>query len=302
MDGLRTAVRPAASLMAQVRAFYLLSKPNLSGLVVITGIIGFHLASRPGEPTDWLRFVHLVIGLALTAAGACALNMVLERDVDRLMRRTRMRPIPAGLLSASAALGFALGTFTAGFCELLLFAGVYPALLSLFTMLTYAFVYTPAKRRGPISILIGAIPGAIPPVMGWSCVRGEIGTGGLVLFALLFFWQFPHFLALAWMYRDDYARGGFRFLPVADSDGRKTGRAIAVGCAVAVAASLLPWAFHLTGLVFLAGALVAGALFLFPCVRVARQPTMAHARTAFIASVTYLPLLLTLLLLDRFIA
>jgi heme o synthase len=303
MSGLATDIgaeaRPSLSLPAKLRAYYELAKPNIVMLVVITGIIGFCLASSNAIATDWWRFVHLVFGMAFTASGACALNMVIERDLDRAMRRTRMRPIPSGRIAARPALAFSLAIFAIGFAELWLFTGAYPAVLSLVTLAIYALLYTPMKRKGPISIWIGAVPGAIPPVMGWSCVRHEIGVGGLVLFAILFLWQFPHFLALAWMYRDDYARAGFRFLPEGDLDGRRTGRSIAFGAAVLLIASLLPWGVHLTGLVYLVGASIAGFAFLIVCVRVAERSTLPNARSAFLASVTYLPTLLALMLVDR---
>lgn len=302
IDGLGDESRPCPSFLTQARAFYELGKPNVSGLVVVTGVIGFYLASSGGEPLSWWRLMHLVAGMGLTAAGACGLNMVVERDLDRLMRRTRARPIPSGRISALAALRFSLAVFAIGFAELWLVTGPYPALLSLLTLLTYVLFYTPMKRRGPISILIGAVPGAIPPVMGWAAVRGEIGAGGLVLFAILFTWQLPHFLALAWIYRDDYARAGFRFLPQGDATGAKTGRNMAIGCALLLAVSVLPAVLHMAGPVYLAGALLAGLGFFVPCVRAAQRCTVQRARTAFITSVTYLPLLLGLLVLDRIIS
>jgi protoheme IX farnesyltransferase len=287
------------SIVDRARAFYELGKPNLSGLVVVTGILGFYLASPGFASIDWWRFLHLVAGTAMTAAGACAVNMYIERDLDAVMFRTRHRPIPSGRVSPREALIFAIAAFAVGFVELAIFCGAYPALLSLFTLLVYAFVYTPMKRKGPISIAIGAIPGAIPPVMGFATVRGELGLGGLALFAILFLWQFPHFLALAFMYRDDYARGGFRFLPEGAGAERKTGLAIAIGSALTIAASTLPVVLGLAGMIYLAGALLAGLAFLLPCVRAARKMTAGRARAAFIASVTYLPALLALMLLDR---
>jgi protoheme IX farnesyltransferase len=300
IDGLTREARPSLSILDRVRAFYELGKPNLSALVVITAIIGFELGSPRGATTDWWRFVHLVVGTGLTAIGACALNMFLERDLDRLMRRTRTRPVPSGRISPKTALTFSLVVFAIGFVDLLAFVGGYPALLSLLTLVIYAFIYTPAKRIGPISIVVGAIPGAIPPVMGWSAVRDQIGVGGAVLFAILFFWQFPHFLALAWMYKDDYARAGFRFLPSRDSEGKITGRLIAAGCAVLIMASAMPAILGMAGRIYLLGSIACGLAFFIPCVRLAKGATHPRARSAFIASVTYLPLLLALMLLDRF--
>jgi heme o synthase len=299
IDGLAVRARTSSSIIERARAFYELGKPNLSGLVVISGILGFYLASSGIAAIDWWRFVHLIFGMALTANGACALNMVLERDLDALMRRTRTRPIPSGRVPAGEALMFAIGAFAIGFVDLAIFCGVYPALLSLVTLLIYACIYTPMKRHGPIAIVIGAIPGALPPVMGWTAVQGEVGAGGAALFAILFFWQFPHFLALAWMYRDDYARAGFRFLPRDDASGARTGRAIVAGCALLLVASILPFALGLAGWVYLAGALIAGAFFFAACLRVGRECTSDRARAAFLASVTYLPALLAMMVLDR---
>jgi heme o synthase len=284
------------SILARARAYYELGKPNLSGLVVITGIFGFYLASSGLASIDGVRFVHLVIGMALTAAGACAANMYIERTLDAIMVRTRHRPIPSGRVSARDALIFSVLTFAVGFAQLFVFCGPIPALLSLFTLVVYAFVYTPLKKKGPLAIAIGALPGAIPPVMGWAAVRGEIGAGGLALFAVLFLWQFPHFLALAFMYRDDYARAGFRFLPEPH-----TGMAIVVGCALTVVASVMPYALGLVGLIYLLGAIASGAFFFAVCRRAALELTAARARSAFLASVTYLPALLALMLLDRVI-
>jgi protoheme IX farnesyltransferase len=284
------------SIATRARAYYELAKPNLSGLVVVTGILGFYLASSGLHSIDWWRFVHLSIGMALTASGACAVNMYVERDLDAIMRRTRSRPIPSGRVSAREALIFAIATFAIGFAELFIFCGVWPAMLSLFTLAVYVFAYTPMKRIGPLAIAIGAIPGAVPPVMGWAAVKGEIGIGGLALFAILFLWQFPHFLALAFMYRDDYARAGFRFIPA-----RNTGPAIAIGSAMLLIASVMPFFLGLAGTIYFVGAIVIGLLFFAPCLLAAIDLTAARARTAFIASVTYLPALLVLMLLDRVI-
>lgn len=306
IQGLRDRDRRSRALVvrafaSKARAYYELSKPNLSGLVVITGVIGFYLGSVRGEATDWWRLVHLVTGTGLTASGACALNMFLERDLDRSMRRTRSRPVPSGRAGPSEALAFALGAFIAGFVDLALFCGPYPAVLSLLTLFIYAFVYTPMKRRGPIAIWIGAIPGAIPPVMGWTAVRGELGLAAAALFAILFVWQLPHFLALAWMYRDDYARAGLSFLPRDDTTGRKAGLQIALGALALVPVSLLPAFMGMTGGVYLSGALLFGLAFFIACARFWQSATHAAARSAFLASVTYLPALLALMLLDRIV-
>lgn len=293
MSSSQDAIAPSTSIADRARAFYELSKPNLSFLVVTTGVFGFYLASSGIASIDGWRFVHLVFGMALTAAGACAANMYIERNLDAIMVRTRNRPIPSGRIAPREALVFAAIAFAIGFVELFVFCGAEPALLSLFTLAIYAFVYTPLKRKGPIAIAIGAIPGAIPPVMGWAAVRGEIGVGGLALFAVLFFWQFPHFLALAFMYRDDYARAGFRFLPA------HPGAAIVTGALLTLIASELPFVLGLAGRVYLAGALVSGACFVCVCLRAAVELSAPRARSAFFASILYLPVLLILMLLDK---
>ena len=301
MSTVLTSVKSTAASGARAQALYELSKPNLTGLVVVTSVLGFYLGLEPGTPlasVDWVKLVYLMMGTALTSAGACALNMYIERDLDARMRRTQQRPIPSGRLSADQALAFALIVFAWGFFDLLIFCGPYPALLALLTGLIYGFVYTPLKRRGPISIWVGAVPGAIPPVMGWAAVQGGLGLGGLSLFAVLFVWQFPHFLALAYMYREDYARAGFRFLP---DDDRKTGLHIVLGCAALLAASVLPAALGLVGRVYLVGALAFGVAFLAVGLQVLGGCTPKRARRVFFASIIYQPALLALLVLDRFL-
>jgi protoheme IX farnesyltransferase len=274
------------------RAFYELAKPNLSALVVVTAVLGFYLASG----TDWMQLAYLIAGTALTASGACAINMVIEREHDAIMRRTRNRPIPSGRVKASEATVFAALMFALGFTWLAIFCGWLPAALSLASALIYAALYTPMKRRGPIAIWIGAVTGAIPPVMGWSAVTQEIGWGGAILFAILFAWQFPHFLALGFMYREDYQRAGYRFV---SSDSERVGRQVAIGCVVLIVATLMPMVIGLLGAIYGIGASLAGGLFLWAGIRFAREATPARARAAFFASITYLPVLLALMVLDR---
>lgn len=289
-------VEGARSPADRARAFYELAKPNLSALVVITAALGFFLASGTVASTDWLALVYLVLGTALTAGGACASNMAIEVEHDRVMRRTRARPIPSGRVTRGQAVAFAAVLFLWGFFDLLLFCGLVPALLSLLSAVIYAGVYTPLKRKGPVAIWVGAVTGAIPPVMGWAAVTGEIGIGGAVLFAILFAWQFPHFLALGFMYREDYRRAGFRFV---SSDAGQVGRHVALGTLLLLAASVLPAVVKLCGSIYLTGAVAAGGLFLWAGIRFARVPTPQRARAAFFASITYLPILLALMVLDR---
>jgi protoheme IX farnesyltransferase len=281
------------SIFERARCYYQLCKPNLSALVVITAVLGFYLAS---ETIDWLRLVYLIAGTALTAAGACAMNMVLEKDLDADMRRTRNRPIPSGRLESGEATAFSLALFTTGFVYLAMFCGWWPAVLSLASALIYVALYTPLKRKGPIAIWVGAITGALPPVMGWSAVTGEIGFGGAVLFCILFAWQFPHFLALGFMYREDYQRAGFRFVA---SDPDRVGVQVAVGCVVCLVATLLPLPLGLLGPIYGWSAALLGGAFLFAGIRFARVPSPARARFAFFASITVLPVLLGLMVVDR---
>lgn len=295
-----TAVANPPSAAANAwRDLYLLSKPNLTLLVVITAVLGFGLGVRDGS-MHWLRLIMLVIGTGLTSAGACALNMFIERDIDARMPRTRKRPLPAGRVSPEAALFFALITFSWGFGALAAFCGPLPAVLALLTGAIYAFAYTPLKRQGPVSVWVGAIPGALPPLIGWSAATGSLHWGGISLFAVLFCWQFPHFLALAYLYREDYRRAGFRFLP-AEATARRTGVHILVGAAALAGASLLPYALGLVGIIYLVGVGLAGVWFVKVCLRAARELTGKSARRVFLASIVYQPALLALLVVDRLI-
>lgn len=291
------------TLTAKLRALYRLGKPNLSLLVVVTAVIGFFLASiaHPEGSVGWLEAIMLVFGTSLTAMGACAANMCQEAEIDARMQRTRCRPLPAGRVEDTEAFGYAVGTFLIGFAFLYVFTGPIPALLSALTTAIYVFVYTPSKLLGPISVWVGAVPGAIPPLMGWATVTGGLELASFALFALLFTWQFPHFLALAYMYREDYARGGFRFLPEVDTE-RRTGLHIGLGTAAVVLASLLPFALGLTGYLYLVVGLVAGAHFGWTGLQAARRLTAKTAKGAFFASIIYLPVLLIAIVLDRIIS
>jgi protoheme IX farnesyltransferase len=280
---------------ARLRAFYELGKPNLSFLVATTGVIGFYLAS---PAVSWARLAHLVAGLFATSAGAAGLNMVLERDLDSRMRRTRVRPIPSGRVSPKEALVFALIVFGAGFVELWGFANPLTALLALFTALVYAFIYTPLKPRGALAVWVGAIPGAIPPLMGWTAARGAVEAPALVLFGTLFAWQFPHFLALAWMYREDYLRAGFDFLGQ-DRTGRRTGRAMVIGCVALLPVSLMLTVLDVSGWLVALGGGGCGIGFLWQAIRAMRRPSQLAARRVFFASIIYLPVFLVLIVIEK---
>jgi protoheme IX farnesyltransferase len=277
--------------------FFELTKPRITFLVVITTLVGFYLGAEQEIPV-WL-LIHTIAGTALVAAGASALNMYLERDLDALMRRTENRPLPGGRLSSSEALGFAVFISASGMLYLIAFVNLLTGVLSATTFLSYLFVYTPLKTRTWLSTLIGAVPGALPTVMGWSAVTGGVSYGALVLFGIVFLWQMPHFYAIGWMYREDYARAGFTMLPVLDEGGQRTGRQSNVSIALLIAVTLLPVYLGISGWFYLAAAVVLGIWFLGCGIRFSRTRDRQTAKRLFIASVCYLPLLLTFLIADK---
>jgi protoheme IX farnesyltransferase len=288
----------AASLVGARVADYLeLIRLRMSLLVLFTVAAGALLASD-GLP-DAVQLFHVLLGTALVAAGASALNQLLERHTDALMARTENRPLPAGRLSVMEVSIFGSLLAGGGIAYLLLTAR-HPlaAGVAAFTCLGYVFVYTPLKRKTPLNTLVGAVPGALPPVIGWTAVRGSIDREALALFLIVFLWQVPHFLAIAWIYRDQYARAGLCMLPVIDADGSQTGRQMFRYAAVLIPASLGPVLLGSAGLVYAAAALVLGVGFLLPCVAFARDSTASQARRVLRASLLYLPLLLLVLLLD----
>lgn len=294
-----TVVCPPTPLrLARAIADYVeLTKPRVAVLVLFTVAAGALLAG-PGL-AEWANLVHVVLGTALVAAGASALNQYLERHSDALMRRTENRPLPAGRLQPVQVLcfGMALGVFGLAY----LAATVRQPLTVLaagLTFLSYVFVYTPLKRVSWVNTLVGAVPGAMPPVIGWTAMRGTLDIEALLLFVILFLWQLPHFYAIAWMYREEYGRAGLQMLPVVDQDGRRTARQMAGFCLALLAASLLPVAAGRLGLLYLVGALVLGLMFFGATVGFARTHSAFHARRVLRASLVYLPVLLALLLLD----
>lgn len=273
-----------------------LSKARLTALVLVTTAIGFAVAPRNGF--DLLLFVWTVLGTGLSAAGANSLNQWWEVQCDARMERTRRRPIPAGLLTRPHALAVAVAASVLGVGILGLFVNLLTAALGAFVILFYVLVYTPLKRRTPFCTLAGAVCGAIPPMMGWSGATGEIGFGAWVLALLLFTWQIPHFLALAWLYREDYARGGFRMLPAVDPTGRTTSGLAAVYAAILVPLTAVLFLAGIGGPVYLAGALALGGAFFLLGLRLIRTRSNREARRLFIASIAYLPLILALLVFD----
>ena len=274
-----------------------LFKARLSTLVLLTTAVGFHLGS-PG-PILWWRFLWTVTGTSLLAAGAGALNQWWERDLDRRMPRTAHRPLPAGLVDPRVALLVGAAVSVLGMGILTLSVNPLTGFLGVLTLATYVFVYTPLKRRTILNTLIGAIPGALPPLMGWTAATGSVGAGGWSLFTILFFWQMPHFMAIAWRYREDYRQGGYRMLPTVDPDGWRTGVTAVRHAAALLAFSLGPFALGLVGRWYLAAALVLGLGFLTTAVQFAAERSDSRARRLFLASIIYLPFLLIALVADK---
>jgi protoheme IX farnesyltransferase len=277
--------------------FVALGKPRVVLMVVLTTLVGYYLGA--GFELDWSRLLHLLVGTALAAAGTLALNQFLERDLDARMERTRRRPLPDGRLQPGEAAMFG-GLLTAGgIAYLAVSVGTGCASVIAAIAVLYLGLYTPLKPVSPLATVLGAVPGALPPVAGWVAARGELGVGAAVLFAILFLWQLPHTLAIARLYRDDYARAGIRVLPVVDPDGGSTERQIVAGCLALHAAGLLPTLVGLTGGVYFFGALLLGALFLVFGMAQALRPSALAARRVVLASVIYLPVLLALMALDK---
>ena len=274
-----------------------LGKPRLTSLVLVTTLTGFYLASPHG--IDLVLLLNTLLGTALAAAGASALNQLMEREEDGRMHRTRERPLPSGRLDPRRALLFGGLTSAAGMAHLALTVNRMAAGLVALILLSYLFAYTPLKRRSTFCTLVGAIPGALPPLVGWVAADKAIGAGGLILFAILFVWQMPHALAIACLYREDYERGGFAVLPVRTGENGLTGRLIVAHSLVLVPISLLPALWGLAGRAYFAGALLLGLALLLAAVPVAVDGTARAARRMLLASVAYLPALLLLLALDR---
>src|SRR5580700_10152325 len=275
-----------------------LTKPRITVFILMSTAVGFLCGIRGADHWTLLTLLHTVIGTALIASGTAALNQWYEREADAKMNRTKARPIPSGRVSARQALCFGGCLSIAGFVELWLGANLLTSLLGLFTELSYLLVYTPLKQRSPHSTTIGAIPGAMPPLIGYAAACGTLTWGAWVLYAILFLWQFPHFYAIAWMYRDDYSRAGIRMLPVVEPDGESTARQMLYFCLALIPISLLPNWLGMTGVIYVVGALAMGVAFLAITARVLSRRSILEARRVLLASVVYLPLLYGLMLLD----
>jgi protoheme IX farnesyltransferase len=280
-----------------MKDYIALTKPRITWLILMSTGVGYFFGAQKGWHL-W-TLLHTIVGTGLIASGTAALNQWSERVADGKMRRTQARPLPSGRLQAPHALVFAIAISIAGFVELWFGANPLAALLGLFTLLTYLFIYTPLKQRSPHSTTFGSLPGAMPPLIGFAAASGTLTWDAWVLFAILFLWQFPHFYAIAWMYKEDYARAGIRMLPVVEPDGKSTARRILLYSIALIPISLMPKFFAMAGNVYLYGALALGLAFLYYGLRIRWDRTRQQARHVLLASVVYLPVLFTLMLFDR---
>ena len=281
----------------RMAAYLELTKPRITFLIVLTSAAGFALAS--GTRVDYAALFRSMLGIALLSSGIATINQYIERDLDALMRRTAARPLPSGRLLPWEALMFGISLIGLAEIYLLLLVNPLTAVLGLTVVAGYLFGYTPLKTRTSLSTMVGAFPGAVPPLIGWAAARGTVGLEAWVLFAIMFLWQFPHFLAIAWMYREDYARAGILMLPVVEPDGRVTAQQIVVYTVLLLPVSLLPTALGIAGKVYFYGAIFLGLLFLYSSVRAAFSKSRQEARRLLLASVIYLPLLFILMVLNR---
>jgi protoheme IX farnesyltransferase len=274
-----------------------LVKARLTSLVLLTTAVGFY-AGWSGA-MNWPLLLNALVGTGLVAAGASALNQWIERDYDAKMRRTQSRPLPSGRLQPSTVAIFGGLTSVAGLIYLALAVNLLTSVLGAITLVSYVCIYTPLKRVTWLNTAIGAIPGALPPLMGWAAARNELSGEGWALFAILAFWQLPHFFAIAWIYREEYAKAGFVMLPNVDVEGRQTGQQSVSNALALFIVSLCPFLFKMAGTVYLVGAVLLGLGFLFYAIQFSRQLTLSRARQLFVASIVYLPLLLALMVFDK---
>ncbi|MBS4028712.1 MAG: heme o synthase [Ignavibacteriales bacterium] len=294
---------PASPAIAETRTpsriadFYELSKPGIMYLALVTTFVGYILA--PSESFNIWLLVHTFLGTAFVAAGGGALNMVMEYDADTLMNRTKNRPIPAGRISYAEGLLFGITSSSVGIVYLLLFVNPLASVLGALTIGGYLFVYTPSKKFTSLSTIIGSFPGAVPPLIGWAAVRNELSLEAWILFAIQYFWQIPHFLAIAWMYRKDYERAGFPMLPVIEPTGATTSTYVVVHCLALIPVSVLPFFFQLSGVIYFTGALALGIVFLLFGILLMKEKTNANAKRLLLASIFYFPLLLGFLFIDK---
>lgn len=287
-----------ATARNKAAAYWELTKPGIAFLVLISTSIGYYLGGKTMGGFDWAVFVPLIIGSSLAAGGVAALNEYYERALDARMHRTMNRPLPSGRLSPREALIFAVTISAAGIILLALKVHPGTGLLAFITLVAYIFIYTPLKQVTTWNTLIGAVPGALPPLGGWLAATGNLSAGAWALFIILFAWQIPHFLAIATLYRDDYPRAGMKMLPSMDESGVSTARHIVIFCLLALAGSIMPTALNLTGWPYLAGAFLLGLMFLKYGISAARSRGLPQARKLLFASIIYLPALLLAMVAD----
>jgi protoheme IX farnesyltransferase len=292
-----TAQTTEMTLASRAGAYLTLTKPDVSLLVLMTTAAGYYMRAR--GPVDWLRLLHTVFGTMLIAAGTAALNHYIERESDRYMRRTASRPLPSGQLQPVEALVFGIALAIVGAGDLWISSGWLASALGAITCLSYLLAYTPLKKRTVWATFVGAFPGAVPPMIGWAAATGSLDRGAWLLFGILFLWQFPHFHAIAWMYRDDYSRAGILMLPVVDRDGTRTFRQIILTAVALIAISLLPSILGLTGVSYFFGALVISTALLQVCLWAASSKSNVRAKWLMHATVLHIPLLLGLMMYDK---
>lgn len=284
--------------MASASSYLELTKPRITMFILMSTAVGFLCAVNLAGHWSWWTLLHTLLGTGLLASGTAALNQWYERDADSRMNRTSGRPIPSGRIRPADAFRFGVALSVAGFIELWFGANLLTAMLGLFTEASYLFLYTPMKQRSPHSTTVGAIPGAMPPLIGYAAVSGILNWDAWALYAILFLWQFPHFYAIAWMYRDDYANAGIRMLPVVEPSNESTARQIFGFSLVLLPVSLLPVYLNMAGNWYLLAASALGLYFIGAAVRVNSERTVLRARKVLLASVVYLPLLYGFLVLD----
>lgn len=290
-DNTRLAERGRMAVLAD------LVKIRLTTLVLMTTAVGFYVGSQSGLNLPLM--IHALAGTGLLACGAAALNQLLEREHDARMRRTMTRPLPSGRMTPEVVLLFGGACSVAGILYLAFAVNLVTSVVGAVSLVSYLFIYTPLKRITWMNTLVGAVPGGLPPLMGWTAARGELAVEGWVLFAILAFWQIPHFMAIAWLYREEYEKAGFVMLPAVDADGSRTGSQAVSHAAALLVVSILPYVLGLAGAFYLGGALMLGVVFLACAVVFQRRLTSISARRLFLASIVYLPLNLILLVVDR---
>jgi len=287
----------AVGIKDKLQAYFELTKPRIAFMLVLTAAAGFYLGSDAGF--NWTLFLNTMFGITLLAFGVATLNQFIERNIDGLMERTENRPLPSGRLSATEALVF--GSLLCVFSEIYIALSVnlLTAILGLVVIIGYVFLYTPLKTRTSASTAIGALPGALPPLMGFTAAAGEITLGAWALFAMLFLWQFPHFLAIAWMYREQYAKAGILMLPVVEPEGKITAFQIVLFTVLLIPVSFAPFFLGIAGWIYLVGAILLGAWFLYAAIAAARAKSVPQARKLLLVSVLYLPLIFALLVFNH---